>query len=260
MQKLEQLPPYSLLPRLNLTASFSLLYPFFPQSEQCRRMRSRGCSWHHLCLSFLHTLFLCSSAGALPWQSFKNFSNRSPSHKLQFFKNCFSMGPLHAVWSTRNRPIQCGLPRAAVPTRKSAPVEDLVHSLQFPLGQIHVFWHGVLHRQHCGYSPEVLHGLQGDNLIHHDYRGISALVPGAHLPPSFTLVSAKLLLRYFSLLLTLLCSILLFLNTFSLRCHHLGCALQWGYSSNLKLVAIWHRAGSGLYSYSPTLPPPHLQY
>lgn len=259
MQKLEQLPPYSLLPRLNLTASFSLLYPFFPQSEQCRRMRSRGCSWHFTFASLSSTH--SSSAPVLGLshgiQSFKNFSNWSPSHKLQFFKNCFSMGPLHAVWSTRNRPIQCGPPRAAVPTRKSAPVEGLAHSLQFPLGQIHVFWHGVLHRQHCGYSPEVLHGLQRDNLIHHDYRGISALVP---LPPSFTLVSAELLLRYFSLLLTLLCSILLFLNTFSLRCHHLGCALQWGYSSNLKLVAIWHRAGSGLYSYSPTLPPPHLQY
>lgn len=85
-----------------------------------------------------------------------------------------------------------------------------------------MFWHGILHKQQCGYSPAVLYGLQRDNLIHYNYKGISALVPGAPLPSSFTLVSEKMLLMCFCSFFTLLCSILVFLNTVSLRCYHLG--------------------------------------
>lgn len=34
--------------------------------------------------------------------SFTNFSNKSPSHRLQFFTNCSSMGTLHRMQSFRN--------------------------------------------------------------------------------------------------------------------------------------------------------------
>ena len=39
-----------------------------------------------------------------------NFSNLSPSHRLQFFTNCSSVGPFHGVQSFRNRLLQRGSP------------------------------------------------------------------------------------------------------------------------------------------------------
>lgn len=82
------------LPRLNLTASFSIALFCFPNMS--RRMRSRGCSWCFISASVSST----HSSSTPVWelshaiQPFKNSSNRSPSHRLHLFKNCSSMGSL----------------------------------------------------------------------------------------------------------------------------------------------------------------------
>ncbi|KAK4810648.1 hypothetical protein QYF61_007385 [Mycteria americana] len=95
-----------------------------------------------------------------------NFSNVGPSHGLQFFMNCSSVGSFHRVQSFRNGLLQCGLSMGS----------------QLPSGHIHLLRHGVLYGlQEDICSTVDLHGLQGDSLphhgLHHELQG--NLCPGA---------------------------------------------------------------------------------
>lgn len=77
--------------------SLSILLP--PPLEQHRDGEWGLWSVHNtLSLWFLCPLFLCSSMGSHPGESFKTFSNVVLSHRLQFFTKCSSMSPFHR-WS-----------------------------------------------------------------------------------------------------------------------------------------------------------------
>jgi len=66
---------------------------------------------HVLCRIFLLTLFTCSRAGSLPWETvLHELLQHGSSHGLPFFTNCSSVGPFHGVWSFSNRPLRCGCP------------------------------------------------------------------------------------------------------------------------------------------------------
>lgn len=54
-------------------------------------------------------LFPSSSMGTLPWEAVLEV-HVSASHRLQFFMNCFSLGPFHGTQSFRNKLFQCGSP------------------------------------------------------------------------------------------------------------------------------------------------------
>jgi len=110
-----------------------------------------------------------------------NFSNTSPSHGLQLFTNCPSVGPSHGLQSFRNRLLQCGSPRGHKSCQQTcsgvgssfhvSPGPDR-HLLQRGLctgsqlpSDIRLLWHGV---PSTGCRSTVdLHGLQGNNLPHH---------------------------------------------------------------------------------------------
>jgi len=90
-----------------------------------------------------------------------NFSSMGPSHGLQFFTTCSSIGLFHRVQSFRNRLLQYGFSTVTGPARNLLQNQFCITS-QPPLG-IHLLWHGVLH----GLQVEVcstldLHGLQRD--------------------------------------------------------------------------------------------------
>jgi len=109
----------------------------------------------------------------------------SPSHGLQLFMNCPSVGPCHGVQSFRNRLLYCGSPTGsqALPAnllrckllspwvfrswqqptlaRASHRVTD---SFRHPLALAWGPFHG-LQVEIC--STMDLHGLQGDSLPHH---------------------------------------------------------------------------------------------
>ncbi|KAK4807214.1 hypothetical protein QYF61_024334 [Mycteria americana] len=98
-------------------------------------------------------------------QSSMTFSNVGLSHRLQFFANCSSMGPFHGVQSFRNRLLQRGSP--------VGPQFLLQHRLstwsQLPSGHISTC-SGMGSSTGCRVdicSTVDLHGLQGDNLLHH---------------------------------------------------------------------------------------------
>jgi len=108
-----------------------------------------------------------------------NFSNVSPSHRLQFFTNYPSMGPFHGVQSFRNRLLQRGSPMGS----QALPANLLQHGLFSPqvhgtcqepapawaphrltasFGHIHLLWREVLHRLRVEICSTVdPHGLQG---------------------------------------------------------------------------------------------------
>ena len=134
-----------------------------------------------------------------------NFSNVSPSHRLQFFINCSSMGPFHGVQSFRNRLLQRGSPAGSQvlpanllqhgllslqghrPCQELAPVQA-IHGVTASFGYILLLRREVLHGLQVDICSTVdLHGLQGTTCITMVFttgcRGISALVPGAPPPP-----------------------------------------------------------------------------
>jgi len=84
-----------------------------------------------------------------------NFSSVSPSHELQFFTNCPSMGPSHGVQSFRNRLLQ----RVSPTGSQALPANLLWCGLLSSQG------HSLLWVSTC--STVDLHGLQGDSLPHH---------------------------------------------------------------------------------------------
>jgi len=114
-----------------------------------------------------------------------NFSNMSPSHRLQLFTNCPSMGPSRGVQSFRNRLLQCGSPTGS----QAQPANLLRHGFlsprvcrswqepapaQAPHGFSASFRHppAPLWSPFQGVQVDIcstmdLHGLQGDNLPHH---------------------------------------------------------------------------------------------
>jgi len=114
-----------------------------------------------------------------------NFSNVCPSHGLQLFTNCPSVGPSHGVQSFRNRLLQrgspmgshtlsanllrCGLlsPRVRRSWQEPAPARaphGVTASFRHPPAPA---W-GPFHRLQVENLLHVgLHGVQGDNLPHH---------------------------------------------------------------------------------------------
>jgi len=129
-----------------------------------------------------------------------NFSNMSPSHGLQLFPNCSSVGPFPGVQSFRNRLLQSGSPMGS----QALPANLLQHGVSIgsqPPLDIHLLWHGVLPglQVHLCFTVD-LHGLQGDGLPHHGLlHGLQGNpAPGAPPPPppSLTLVSAELFLSH----------------------------------------------------------------
>jgi len=114
-----------------------------------------------------------------------NFSNVSPSHGLQLFTNCPSMGPFHGVQSFRNRLLQHGSPRGHKPCHQTCssvgsslhgsagPGRSLLQrgaphrataSFRHPPAPVWGPFHG-LQVEIC--STVDLQGLQGDSLPHH---------------------------------------------------------------------------------------------
>ena len=193
------LPAPLLLPGLNFTP---MSLP--PPPEWRRGLGDGGCNQfivRCLCCFFLlrgrtpHTLPLLQHEGSSHGKlSSINFSNISPSHKLQFFRNCPSVGPFHTVQSFRNRLLQRGSPMGSQVLPANLLQRGVFHGLQMDI---------------C--STMNLYGLQGDSLphygLHHGLQGkVPALVPGASPPPPFsqTLVSAELFLLHSFIPLSLL--------------------------------------------------------
>ena len=163
-------------------------------------------------------------------QSSMNFSNMSPSHRLQFLVNCSSVGPpqghkcchqtcsnvgsIHGSTGPARSLLQCGLPMGVTCLR--APTCSGVGS---PTG--------------CGWvsAPPFTSVGAGHSCLtvgcSTGCGGISALVPGAPPPPpsSLTLVSAELFLSHILTSLSSDCCWCctgfspLFLNMFSQRCY-----------------------------------------
>lgn len=79
-----------------------------------RRTGNRSCSHsttYHRCCCFLLMLYLCSSMESVSGrQSFTDFSNLKPSHRLEFSTNFSIMGPFHGRQSFMNGLLQCGSP------------------------------------------------------------------------------------------------------------------------------------------------------
>jgi len=165
-------------------------------------------------VSSLHVVFAApSSSHAFPApvcypthrrQSFMDFFNVSPSHRLQVSTNCSGMGPFHGMQSFMNRSLSCGYPTGSqvlpeilllhgvlsmapqvLPGACSSMGSPRGHSL---FGHMHLLWHGVLHRPQVDISSIMVFSM--------GCRAISAPVPGAPLAPpsSLTLVSAELFL------------------------------------------------------------------
>lgn len=93
---------------------------YFSHTSPCQVVQSdnEGCSQSqmlHLCCFILLSHFSPAPAWGLYLrvQSYINCSDSDPSHRLQFFKNSFSMNHFHGVQSFRNRLFQpwgpCGL-------------------------------------------------------------------------------------------------------------------------------------------------------
>jgi len=107
------------------------------------------------------------------------FSKVNPSHRLQLFTNCSSVGPPQGHKSCQQTCSSVGFPRGHSLLQAPPPA----HGLQVNI---------------C--STVDLHGLQGDSLPHHGLlhglQGISVLLPGPPPPPCslLTLVSAALFL------------------------------------------------------------------
>ncbi|KAK4830930.1 hypothetical protein QYF61_014303, partial [Mycteria americana] len=126
-------------------------------------------------------------------QSSMNFSNVSPSHGLQFFMNCSSMGPPRCHKSCQQTCSGVGSSLSVGPQ----VLPGACSSVGFPWG------HSLLRTSTCSSvgsstgcrvdicSTVNLHGLQGDSLphhgLHHGLQGISALVPEAPPPPPSSL-------------------------------------------------------------------------
>lgn len=122
-------------------------------------------------------------------QSSMNFSNLSPSHRLQFFMSCSIVGSSRGIQSFRNRLLQHGylmvphgtmwmsqiLPQSLQYGLLSSWVRSLLqHKLsrrsQPPL-VIHLLWHGVLHKLQVGVPLLTSMGCRGmDSLPHQDLR------------------------------------------------------------------------------------------
>ena len=83
-----------------------------------------------------------------------NFHSVSPSHGLQFFTNCSSVGPFPGLQSFRHRLLQRGSPVGSQVLPENLLQRGLPMGSQPPLG-IPLLRRGVL--------P----GLQGDSLPHH---------------------------------------------------------------------------------------------
>jgi len=144
----------------------------------------------------------------------------SPSHWLQPFTNCPSVGPSHGVQSFRNRLLQHGSPTGSQvlpanliwcvllfpwvcrswqgPAPVQAPHEVTAFFRHLPAPA----W-GPFHRLQVDICSTVdLHGLQGDILphhgIHHELQGktLESRAPPPPPPSSLTLVSAELFLLH----------------------------------------------------------------
>lgn len=90
----------------------------------------------------------------------------SPSFLFTAFP-CSSVGSSHGLQSLRINVSALGPSQPIIPARKSAPAWTPVHRLQFPLGHMHLFWHGVLHVLQCGYLLRfgLLHGLEESSSV-----------------------------------------------------------------------------------------------
>jgi len=150
-------------------------------------------------------------------KSSSNFTNMDPSHGLQLFINCSSVGPFHRVQCFRSRLLQRGSHTGS----QVLPANLLQHeilftgsqflwgacsSVGFPQGQghslfwvIYLLWRGFLHRlqlEIC--SPKATMGCRGTECLITVFsvgcRGVSAPATGAPLPcpSSLTLASAEL--------------------------------------------------------------------
>lgn len=96
-------------------------------------------SYSHV-VSLLLTLFPCFSV-----ESSTSFFQESPSHGLQFFINCCSMGPSHGLQCFRNTLLQ-----GDTPTRGSQIPKKACSSMVFPTGfqpplGIHFLWYMLFH-------------------------------------------------------------------------------------------------------------------
>lgn len=93
----------------------------------------------------LLTFFPGFSVGSLSWEAVStNFSNMNPSYRLQFFTNCFSVGPFHGVQSFRKGLLSCWCPTGPqVLTEKLLQHRFPTESQPPPLG-MPLLWCGVL--------------------------------------------------------------------------------------------------------------------
>ncbi|KAK4813314.1 hypothetical protein QYF61_023989 [Mycteria americana] len=173
-----------------------------------------------LCRSFLlrgrtpHTLPLLQRGVPPTGESSANFSNVSPSHRLQFFTNCSSVGPFHRVQSFRSRLLQRGSPtgsqvlpenllqhgflspRVHRSCQEPVPVRAS-HGRSQPPSGIHLLWRGVLHGlQWRSAPPWTSMGCRGTAcftmVFTRGCRGISASVPGAPPPPPSSLILSRI--------------------------------------------------------------------
>ena len=151
--------------------------------------------------SFSVTLVPCA-VGSLPWDA---VLAELIWHGLHIgsssSRTAPDMGPYHRVHPSGANCSNQGPPRAAAPARSPAPAWSPLHGLQVWPGICSS--RGLPHSLHqcrstcstmvsstgCSVEPcstVVLHGLQGDSLLHHGPhhrpQGTSAPVPGAPLP------------------------------------------------------------------------------
>jgi len=213
-----------------------------------------------------------------------------PSHRLQLFTNCPSVGPSHGMQSFRNRLLQHGSPTGsqALPAnllrrgllspwrhrswQELAPVWS-PHGVTASLGHIHLLWRGVPSMA-CRWRsapPWTSMGCRGTTCLTMVFiigcRAISAPVPGASPPPpsSLTLVSAELFLSHILTVLSHCRVFFCFLNLLSLRrYHHCWWAWPWpaaGPSWSRLALALsdtrqMHAAASGSFSQNYPCSPP----
>jgi len=133
----------------------------------------------------LLTLFPCSSMGSLPGETVlhkllqrESFPHAAVLHRLSQHVSLPQGAALqeqaapvwvpHGVTSPASKPAQVWAPLSTGPARALLKQGLLSMGSQPPSG-IHLLWRGVLHGLQVDICSTMdLHGLQGDNLPHHD--------------------------------------------------------------------------------------------
>jgi len=170
------------------------------------------------------------------------WGHMSPSHGLQFFTSCSSMGPFHGVQSFRNGLLQHGSPQGHKPCQKTcSSMDSSLHETTGP-GQepwpssgsqpssgIPLLHCGVIHQLQVEICSTVdLHGLQGHSLPHYAlFHGLhgnlcSSAWSTSSPPSALALVSAELFLSHILTFLSYCCMPLCRFFFPSELCYHRG--------------------------------------